>query len=360
MRVTDKMTQNQVLKNIQKNRSELASLQNQAATGKKLTTPSEDPTGAAKVLTNRTELKNLEQYEKNVGSAKNFLETTESTLGQLGEALIRAKELALQAASDTVGEPQRVMIGSEVEQIKNSVLEMSNRRVGERYLFGGFKTQSAPFTKDGEYKGDDGEMKIQSQNGTFVAMNLTGNRVFMGRGIGQDSTYVRPSDNVPADTQQLQDYKMSEVDREFLNNQEDDNYIETRGPASVGRVQTLSTKDPVTGNSGVNVFSMLRSLDVALKTNDKAAIQDSLEPLDEALNQVNLMRAEIGGRVNILNSASDIIHKQTVDNKALTSQIEDADLFETMTDLNKSDTALKGTLETSNKVLGLNLLDFLK
>ena len=360
MRITDKMTQNQVLKNIQKNRSELATLQNQAATGKKLATPSDDPTGSTKVLTNRAEEKNLDQYEKNIQFAKNFLETTESTLGQLADSLIRAKELGLQAASDTVGAPQRAMIGSEVEQIKNAILEMSNRRVGDRYLFGGFKTQSPPFNKEGEYQGDDGEMKIQSQKGNFVAMNLTGNRVFTGRGIGQDNTYVRPPDGVPDSTAQLQDYKMAEVDRDFLNRQEDENYVETRGPASVGRVQTLTDKDPVTGNAGVNVFSLMRSLDVALKTNDKYAIQDALEPLDQALNQVNLMRAEIGGRVNVLQSSSDGIHKQTVDNKSITSQIEDADLFQTMTELTKADTALKGTLETSSKVIGQNLLDFIK
>ena len=360
MRVTDKMTQNQVLKNIQKNRTELASLQNQAATGKKLANPSDDPVGATKVLTNRTELKNLEQYEKNIFFAKNFLETTESTLAQLGDNLIRAKELALQAASDTVGESQRVMIGSEIEQIANSVLEMSNRRVGERYLFGGFKTQTVPFNREGQYQGDDGEMKIQNQKGTFVSMNLTGDRVFLGRGIGQDGTYIRPSDDVPQNTEQLQDLKLAEADRDFLNRQEDLNYIETRGPASVGRVQSMSNKDPVTGNSGVNVFSLLRSLDVALKTNDKASIQDALEPLDQALNQVNLMRAEIGGRVNVLNYTADGIHKASVDNKTLTSQIEDADMFQTMADLTKSDTTLKGTLETSNRVLGLNLLDYLK
>ena len=360
MRITDKMTQGQVLKNIQKNRSELATLQNQAATGKKLQTPSDDPIGATKVLSSRIDEKNLQQYEKNIFQARNFLENTESTLAQMADSLIRAKELALQAASDTLGAPQREMIGSEVEQIRNAVLEMSNRRVGERYLFGGFKTQAPPFNKDGEYGGDDGEMKVQSQKGNFVAMNLSGNRVFLGRGIGQDNTYIRPSDGVPQDTAQLQDYKLAEVDREFLNKQEDENFIETRGPTSIGRVQGLGSKDPVTGSAGVNVFALLRGLDVALKTNDKASIQDALEPLDEALNQVNLMRAEVGGRVNVLQSSNEGIHKQTIDNKTMNSQIEDADLFETMTALSKADTTLKGTLETSSRVIGQNLLDFIK
>ena len=91
------------------------------------------------------------------------------------------------------------MIGSEVEQIYNGVLEMSNRRLGERYLFGGYKTQSSPFNREGEYLGDDGEIKIQNQQGNYVAMNLTGDRVFLGKGIGQ-GTFIRQPEDVPKDT----------------------------------------------------------------------------------------------------------------------------------------------------------------
>ena len=359
MRVTDKMSQNQVLTNIQKSRSELAHLQNQAATGKKLSTPSDDPIGATKVLANRTDLKNAEQFDKNIFSAKIFLDTTESTLSQLGEALIRTKELALQGASDTVGESQRSMIGSEIGQLSNSILEMSNRRVGERFLFGGFKTQTNPFNRDGEYQGDDGEIKVQNQRGSFVAMNLTGDRVFLGRAIGKDD-YIRHPEEVPKDSDQLQQYKISEAEREFQNNQKLEDRIETRGPASIGHIEGLGKTDPISGGEGVNIFSLMRSLDAALKTNDKLSIQEALEPLDQALNQINLVRAEVGGRVNQLNVTSDVIQKSLVDNKTVTSQIEDADLFQTMSDLTKTDITLKGTLETSSKMLNNSLLNFLK
>ena len=70
MRITDKMNQNQVMKNIQKNRSDLAQFQNQASSGKKITTPSDDPSGATKVLSSRTEIKNMEQFDKNIFFAK--------------------------------------------------------------------------------------------------------------------------------------------------------------------------------------------------------------------------------------------------------------------------------------------------
>lgn len=359
MRVTDKMTQTQVMNNIQKNRSELSNLQNQAATMKRVTKPSDDPVASAKILINRTENRNLEQFEKNIFFAKSFLETSEAALAQVSEALVRAKELAIQGASDTNGGAPREMISSEVAQIYTSLVEIANRRSGERYIFGGQKTLTQPFNGDGEYAGDDGEIKIQNQKGQFVAMNMTGERIFVGRGVGSDGV-LRPPSSTPQTPDEIQKYKLSEADRQFQNEEQQENNLETRGPASVGRIQRLGNADPITGGAGVNIFSLITGLDAALKTNDRDGIQDALEPLDQALNQISLARAEIGGRLNQLNATDDGNKKMVIDNKTSNSQIEDADLFQVMTDLNRSDAALKGSLETSNKLLTMSLLDFLR
>lgn len=359
MRVTDKMSQNQVLSNITKNRTELSNLQNQAATMKRVNKPSDDPVASAKILSNRTENKNLEQFERNIFFARSFLETSESTLSQLSEAVVRAKELAVQAASDTNGGTPREMLATEVEQIYNTIVEISNRRMGDRYLFAGHKTLDQPFNREGEYSGDDGEIKIQNQKGNFVAINMAGDRVFLGKGVGDDGT-LKPPQETPQTVDELQKFKLAEADREFQNEQKEEDKLETRGPASVGRIQRLGSKDPVTGGTGVNIFNLISGLETAMKTNDKYGIQDALEPLDQALNQISMARAEIGGRVVQLNAASDGIQRSIIDNKSVNSQLEDADLFQVMTDLNRSDAALKGSLETSHKLLNMSLLDFLK
>lgn len=78
------------------------------------------------------------------------------------------------------------------------------------------------------------------------------------------------------------------------------------------------------------------------------------------LSQINLVRAEIGGRINQLNVTSDVLQKTVLDNKTVVSQLEDADLFQTMSELSRSDTALKASLETSSKIMNRSLLDFLK
>ncbi len=362
MRVSDKMNQNQILGNIQKSRSNIQTLQNQASTMKKISKPSDDPIGAAKILENRTDLKNLNQFDKDIEHAKTFLESTESTLSQLNESLVRAKELALQGATDTNGGLPRAMIAEEISQISNSVLEMSNRTSGERYLFGGYKTEAPPFAKDGSYRGDAAQVQIQNHREQFLPMNLAGSQVFLGQDLAFQQTIKRDWE-VPKTLEELQAFKLNTIEKQFQQDENLQNTIETRGPANVSgteRIQLNSNSDPVTGSKGVNVFSLMTGLEVALRTNDKIAIQEALEPLDAAMNQINMARAEVGGRLSQMNATQEGIQKQVIENKSQNSLIEDADAFETLSNLSKADSTLKGTLETSGKMSQLSLLDFLK
>lgn len=358
MRVSDKMNQNQFLNNVQKNRTELNSLQNQAATMKRINKPSDDPLGAAKILQTRTENRNLEQFDRNILFATSFLENTESTLAQVSETLVRAKELALQGASDTNGGTPRAMIAEEVSQIARTVVELSNRRFGDRFIFGGHVTDVQPFSPDGEFFGDSGQIQIQTHKAQFIPMNISGAQVFLGDELGYQGSLKRQWE-VPTDVEELQDYKVSEAEKELNHQMELEDELYTRGPASIGRAQRVSDGDPMTGKTGVNIFAIMTTLESALRTNDKVGIQSVLEPLDQALNQLNLARAEIGGRLNQMSNISEGLQKNVVENKAHNSLIEDADLFKVMTDLNKADTALKSTLETSKRAMTQSLLDFL-
>lgn len=367
MRVTDKMNSSQVLSNIQKTRSELAELQNQATTQKRINKPSDDPTGVGISMQNRTNVKNLEQYDRNILFAKTFLESSEQALTQVSDALVRAKELAVQAANDTNSGMPRRTIATEIKQLYSGIVEASNRRFGERYIFGGYKTLEAPFDAEGNYRGDSGQMQIQNQQGSFLPMNLTGDQVFLGKDLSYRESIQREIE-VPKSVEELQNFKLTQIEKE---NQEaetaEENQIELRGPASTERVNRLGTaqSDP-NGlmsdgrTSGVNLFGLISALETALITNDKQGVQDTLEPLDQALNQINLARAEVGGRLNQMNATSEGIQKNMIDTKVQTSAIEDADLFQTITDLNKADSTLKATLETSSKINNQSLLDFLR
>lgn len=187
MRVADKMAYDQVNRAISKNRSEMANLQNQAATQKRVTKPSDDPVSASRVLGSRIELRGSEQYIKNLNYAKGFLDFTEQSLGELTEIFVRAKELAISQASDASSSAQtRRVVAEEIKQLLNQAVQVSNRKLGERFIFGGFKTTESPFDERGNYLGDLGEMKIHVDKDSFLPMNIPGAVVFHGKGLSRE------------------------------------------------------------------------------------------------------------------------------------------------------------------------------
>lgn len=361
MRIADKMGFNQVNQNLSKNRSDMADLQNQAATQKRINKPSDDPLASARVLAARTEERGNNQFIKNINNAKSFLEFSDQSLGELSDILVRAKELAVSQSNDASGNSEsRMVTAAEIEQIYNQAVQIGNRKLGERYIFGGYKTDKMPFDQTGQYKGDDGDMKIQVHKDSFVAMNVAGSKVFLGRGLGGDGI-ARASYESPTTVNELKQFQQDEVQRKQYNEEIEENFLPTRGPASAERgFGSQGRKDPVEGGVGINIFTTIRDLEVALKTNDKQGIQESLDTLDQAISQVVLARSEVGSRVMAVNNTMDSLQKAVVDNKTTASQLEDADAFQVISDINKTDSTLKATLETSGKLIQPSLLDFLR
>ena len=354
MRVADKMNHHQVVSNLNKNRTDLSRFQSQAALQKRITKPSDDPLGAARILETRTELQGFEQFERNILSSKGFIEFSEVSLGELGELLIRAKELAIQQASDGASGPEtRTMVAMEMDQIHGQMVNIGNRKFGDRYLFAGYKTTKAPFDMQGQYYGDDAEIEIPIDKDAKIVMNIPGSVVFLGKKVNDpvggskeiDPSLMKDPDQSPAGP-------------------------EMRGPASETQGQPESGLPPVAdpavndqghwGVNSVNIFSVIETLSTGLKTNDKVVIQNSLDYLDDALKQVNLARADLGSRVSVLNTGLDTISKLQIDSKAMQSEIEDVDMFDLVNNLNRTQLQLEASLATSGKMIQNSLLDFLR
>jgi len=361
MRVTDRMNYDQVTRNLQKNRSEMADLQNQAATQKKVTKPSDDPIASARILSLRTDDRAYHQFIKNMHHARSFLEATDTTLGELSEMLMRLKELAVQQASDAGASPEsRRVVAEEVSQSFNQAIQIGNRKLGERYLFGGQKTTSAPFTPQGDYRGDDKDLKVQIHKDSFLAANIPGDRVFLGRGIGKDGI-IRPTSETPQRAEELPEFRKQEELRKIKNQDSTVENVEMRAPSSYSsRVNKVTPLDQGSDQYGINILKVIKDFEIALRVNDKQEIQETLDRLDAAIAQVTQARAQVGSRLQTLNMNFDSMQKALVDNKTAASLLEDVDLFQVMSDMSRADTTLKATLETSGRLVQPSLLDFLK
>ena len=363
------MNYEQVKSNLAKNRTELADLQNQSATMKRVNKPSDDPLAATRVLQTKTEVAGGQQFLKSVTQAKTFLEYSDQSLAELTEVINRAKELALAQANDaSTNHTSRQATASEIDQLFSQSVQIGNRKLADRFLFGGFKTTRPPFDAEGKYFGDDGEIKISVQKEGSVAMNMPGSRIFLGRDIKAPATAgPDPSQIFKDDIAPHPDGDASER-------------ANMRGPASIpatgnalshasgdgGDAKETGSPELATGLSaswssgGVNVFNVLRDLSTGLRANDKQGVQESLDRLDDGLAQVVLARAQLGSRVSTLNAASESLQKGQVDAKTMQSNLEDADAFELVSDINKTESTLKSSLSTSGKLIQPSLLDFLR
>jgi flagellar hook-associated protein 3 FlgL len=367
MRIADKMAFQQVNSTLAKNREELTDLQNQAATQRRVNKPSDDPVAATRVLHSKTEERTDKQFVKSLNIAKSFLETTEQSLNDLTEALVRAKELAINQSNDaSANGDSRKTIAAEVDQLLNQSIQIGNRKLGDRYIFSGHKTTTSPFDNKGNYFGDEGDIKIQVNKDSFVAMNIPGNKLFQGVSLNDDGV-ARASIDTPRTADDLKVLKESIENRKNKEGEENElRQVYTKQLRDLASVKSVSeasddaeTQQKIQSN-GVNIFETLKGLSVALKTNDKQAIQSQLDVIDQALAQVILARSQVGARVSSLNTSLETLQKSIIDAKQMASSQEDADVFELVSDINKNDTALKATLQTSGKMIQPSLLDFLR
>lgn len=142
--------------------------------------PSDDPVTAMKGINYRAELNNVEQFARNIGEAHNWLDTTDDTFDKIGSTIQRANELMVQASSDTVTADDRKKIDTELQQLREHIQNLANTKIGDRYIFSGTKTTTAPF--DGEKYVDDPAftkpIEIEVFSGIMLPINSTPIDVF--------------------------------------------------------------------------------------------------------------------------------------------------------------------------------------
>lgn len=151
MRVTQSMLSSNMLRNLSNSYAKMSKLQNQVDTGKKITRPSDDPVVAMKGIGYRTTLDKVEQYQRNIGEANNWLDTSDDTLDKVGSALQRANELVNQAANGTNTDEDRLKIQSELDQIREHIQDLSNTKIGDKYIFSGTNTTTPLYDKTADY-----------------------------------------------------------------------------------------------------------------------------------------------------------------------------------------------------------------
>ena len=110
---------------------------------------------------------------------------------------------------------------------------------------------------------------------------------------------------------------------------------------------------------GSNIFVTMGKLIAALENNDQAAIGQSLDNLTVSQSQLMNHAANVGARENRLVVTENILSGLDLNQKERLSNIEDADIAELMTDLNKQEVVYQAVLTSSSKIMKMSLLDYI-
>lgn len=101
MRITNTMMMNQTLRNVSKSKNNLNTSENELATEKKITRPSDDPIVAIRALSLRSSLSEINQYLKhNIPDAESWLDVTHSSLNNMDGILSDIFQYCNQGSSD--------------------------------------------------------------------------------------------------------------------------------------------------------------------------------------------------------------------------------------------------------------------
>lgn len=140
MRVTQTMLTQTNLKHLSSSYNALAKVQEQLISGKRIQRASEDPVVAMQGIRYRTEVREIDQFRRNVSEATSWMDLTDSTLNEVTEAVKRIRELTTQASNDTYESSQRAIIKSEIDQLVEHIGSLANAKSGEKYIYNGTKT----------------------------------------------------------------------------------------------------------------------------------------------------------------------------------------------------------------------------
>ena len=110
----------------------------QLSSGSRITKAADDAAGLSISEGFKSTIRGYTQAQRNANDAISLVQISEGGLGEISNILTRMRELAVQGASDTVGEDERGFIDKEVQQLKNEVQRIAqSTRFGKTNLLDG-------------------------------------------------------------------------------------------------------------------------------------------------------------------------------------------------------------------------------
>ena len=292
------------MSNVQTN---LTQTQAQLAQGKQIINASDAPNQAATIQRLKSILNKQDSYKSSLDTIKARLQGEDTTLQSVNDLLVRAKEVAVQGANDTLSAADRKALGTEMQALRDQLLSLANTKDSNgNFLFSGSRVKQPAFveTANGSpvYMGDQTRMNVRVGDQRSIPINRTGTDAF-----------------VP--------------------------------------VPRTDTNGKVTG---VGFFQSLDNLIAGLNNSNGNDIRRGVGELDTMQLGVSLAQAQIGTNLNVVDQQTSVLEDTTLNLKTTLSSIEDLDYASAITKMNQQMMSLEAAQASFAKVSQLNLFNYIK
>ena len=297
MRVTTNSNDSQMLAQIQQLTSLQTRLQTQVSTGQRIFQPEDDPAAMGRVLALETEKSQNTQFASNTSYALDVSQASFSGLNNIKKLSDRAGELATSGAGSL--DPAELQTNAtEVNQLIEQGVQLANTQLRNNYLFAGTAVDTPPF------------VATRDADGNITSVSYAGNMTQASVQISSTASIAPGSSG--AANQALAD---------FLNH-----LVQLRDALNTGVSTNVSAVQPSLVNDENNLVSGL---------SEYGAVQMRIE-ISQSLQQDRL-----------------------TDIDKLVSTETDVDLPTTITKLNQASVAYQAALQSTTKIMGLSLLNYL-
>lgn len=89
------------------------------ASGSRINKAADDAAGLAISENLKAQIRSARQANRNANDGMSMVQVAEGGLNEIGNIIVRMRELGIQAASDTIGDRERGFINTEIQQLKN-------------------------------------------------------------------------------------------------------------------------------------------------------------------------------------------------------------------------------------------------
>jgi flagellar hook-associated protein 3 FlgL len=182
MRITDGKRLNDALASEARTSQQMYNLTQEASSGYKINSPSDDPAGYATIVSLDSKIAILTARGTAATQASGDLSTADDVLSSASDLLVQAKQTAIEMSNGTVDAASRAAAASSISGVAQSLVSIANTEGSTGYLFGGTATGSPPFDATGNFLGNAGTTQIEVADGVTAQTNVSGAAAFTAAG----------------------------------------------------------------------------------------------------------------------------------------------------------------------------------